>query len=111
MYGKGSKESMTNQMARAREAGAKGLIVTLDCSSRAVGTGAAPGPPSASTCRLWRVRPRGHRASALATRLRQTRKLPDLTTPNGHRHRRAGPDLLRRLRPMDTARPPGTTCD
>ncbi|GAA5040424.1 heme/flavin dehydrogenase (mycofactocin system) [Thermocatellispora tengchongensis] len=83
MYWMGGKEAMARRVERAREAGAKGLIVTLDWSFSHGRDWGSPRIPERLTLReMARFAPEAlTRPRWLAGYLR-SRSLPDLTTPN-----------------------------
>jgi L-lactate dehydrogenase (cytochrome)/glycolate oxidase len=83
MYWMGSKDSMLAQMARAREAGAQGLIVTLDWSfSHGRDWGSPWIPERLDLKAMARFAPEGITHPRWLLAFAKTRKLPDLTTPN-----------------------------
>ncbi|MEU2927146.1 pre-mycofactocin synthase MftD [Streptomyces sp. NPDC007251] len=83
MYWMGSKDSMIAQMERAREAGAKGLIVTLDWSfSHARDWGSPHIPERLDLKAMARFAPEGITHPRWLLAFARTRRLPDLTTPN-----------------------------
>ncbi|MGW4736341.1 pre-mycofactocin synthase MftD [Streptomyces shenzhenensis] len=83
MYWMGSKDSMLAQMARAREAGAQGLIVTLDWSfSHGRDWGSPWIPERLNLKAMARFAPEGITHPRWLLAFAKTRKLPDLTTPN-----------------------------
>ncbi|MFI1072626.1 pre-mycofactocin synthase MftD [Streptomyces puniciscabiei] len=83
MYWMGSKDSMIAQMERAREAGAKGLIVTLDWSfSHGRDWGSPHIPEHLDLKAMARFAPEGITHPRWLLAFARTRRLPDLTTPN-----------------------------
>ncbi|MER7986136.1 pre-mycofactocin synthase MftD [Streptomyces noursei] len=83
MYWMGSKDSMIAQMERAREAGAKGLIVTLDWSfSHGRDWGSPRIPERLDLKAMARFAPEGITHPRWLLAFARTRRLPDLTTPN-----------------------------
>ncbi|MEU5060164.1 MULTISPECIES: pre-mycofactocin synthase MftD [unclassified Streptomyces] len=83
MYWMGSKDSMIAQMERAREAGAKGLIVTLDWSfSHGRDWGSPHIPERLDLKAMARFAPEGITHPRWLLAFARTRRLPDLTTPN-----------------------------
>lgn len=83
MYWMGSKDSMIAQMERAREAGAKGLIVTLDWSfSHGRDWGSPHIPERLGLKAMARFAPEGITHPRWLLAFARTRRLPDLTTPN-----------------------------
>ncbi|MEU4929310.1 pre-mycofactocin synthase MftD [Streptomyces yokosukanensis] len=83
MYWMGGKDSMIAQMERAREAGAKGLIVTLDWSfSHGRDWGSPHIPERLDLKAMARFAPEGITHPRWLLAFARTRRLPDLTTPN-----------------------------
>ena len=83
MYWMGSKDSMLAQMERARAAGAKGLIVTLDWSfSHGRDWGSAHIPERLDLKAMARFAPEGVAHPRWLYAFLKSRSLPDLTTPN-----------------------------
>ncbi|NBE50020.1 pre-mycofactocin synthase MftD [Streptomyces boluensis] len=83
MYWMGSKDSMLAQMQRARAAGAKGLIVTLDWSfSHGRDWGSPRIPERLDLKALARFAPEGIAHPRWLLAFARARRLPDLTTPN-----------------------------
>ncbi|MQY33888.1 putative mycofactocin system heme/flavin oxidoreductase MftD [Streptomyces sp. RB17] len=83
MYWMGGKDSMIAQMERAREAGAKGLIVTLDWSfSHGRDWGSPHIPERLGLKAVARFAPEGLTHPRWLLAFARTRRLPDLTTPN-----------------------------
>ncbi|MGW4561221.1 pre-mycofactocin synthase MftD [Streptomyces sp. NPDC004561] len=83
MYWMGGKDSMLAQMQRAREAGAKGLIVTLDWSfSHGRDWGSPWIPERLDLKAMARFAPEGITHPRWLLAFAKTRRLPDLTTPN-----------------------------
>ncbi len=83
MYWMGSKERMVTQMERARAAGAKGLIVTLDWSfSHGRDWGSPWIPERLDLKAMARFAPEGITHPRWLLAFARTRRLPDLTTPN-----------------------------
>ncbi|MFF3919725.1 pre-mycofactocin synthase MftD [Streptomyces sp. NPDC001852] len=83
MYWMGSKDSMIAQMERARKAGAKGLIVTLDWSfSHGRDWGSPHIPERLDLKAMARFAPEGITHPRWLLAFARTRRLPDLTTPN-----------------------------
>ncbi|MFI1434362.1 pre-mycofactocin synthase MftD [Streptomyces lydicus] len=83
MYWMGSKDSMIAQMERARAAGAKGLIVTLDWSfSHGRDWGSPHIPERLDLKAMARFAPEGITHPRWLLAFARTRHLPDLTTPN-----------------------------
>jgi len=83
MYWMGSKEGMVAQMDRARAAGAKGLIVTLDWSfSHGRDWGSPWIPERLDLKAMARFAPEGITHPRWLLAFARARRLPDLTTPN-----------------------------
>ncbi|MGD1220704.1 pre-mycofactocin synthase MftD [Streptomyces krungchingensis] len=83
MYWMGGKDSMLAQMQRAREAGAKGLIVTLDWSfSHGRDWGSPWIPERLDLKAMARFAPEGITHPRWLLAFARSRRLPDLTTPN-----------------------------
>ncbi|WP_435222932.1 pre-mycofactocin synthase MftD [Streptomyces sp. Tue6028] len=83
MYWMGGKDSMLAQMQRAREAGAKGLIVTLDWSfSHGRDWGSPWIPERLGLKAMARFAPEGITHPRWLLAFARSRRLPDLTTPN-----------------------------
>ncbi|QHA03209.1 mycofactocin biosynthesis FMN-dependent deaminase MftD [Streptomyces broussonetiae] len=83
MYWMGGKDSMIAQVERAREAGAKGLIVTLDWSfSHGRDWGSPHIPERLDLKAMARFAPEGITHPRWLLAFARTRRLPDLTTPN-----------------------------
>jgi heme/flavin dehydrogenase (mycofactocin system) len=83
MYWMGSRETMVRQMDRARAAGAKGLIVTLDWSfSHGRDWGSPKIPETLDARSMLRFAPEGLTRPRWLAGWARTRSLPDLTTPN-----------------------------
>lgn len=83
MYWMGSKERMVTQMERARAAGAKGLIVTLDWSfSHGRDWGSPWIPERVDLKAMARFAPEGITHPRWLLAFARTRQLPDLGTPN-----------------------------
>ena len=83
MYWVGDRDRILQRAERAKKAGAKALIVTLDWSFATAATGAARPSPRSSTSRRWSS---SRRRAILRPRwlldLMRHGGLPDLTTPN-----------------------------
>jgi heme/flavin dehydrogenase (mycofactocin system) len=83
LYWSGSKDSMLQRMDRARRAGAKGLIVTLDWSFANGRDWGSPWIPEKMDLRaLLRLAPGGILRPGYVRQWLQHGGLPDLTTPN-----------------------------
>ncbi len=83
MYWMGSKDSMITQMERARQADAKGLIVTLDWSfSHGRDWGSPWIPERLNLKAMARYAPAGLAHPRWLLAFAKAGKLPDLTTPN-----------------------------
>lgn len=83
MYWMGSKDSMLAQMERARTAGAKGLIVTLDWSfSHGRDWGSPRIPERLDLKAMARFAPEGLTHPRWLLAFARSRRLPDLTAPN-----------------------------
>jgi L-lactate dehydrogenase (cytochrome)/glycolate oxidase len=83
MYWMGDKDSMLAQMARARAAGAKGLIVTLDWSfSHGRDWGSPHIPERIDLKAMARFAPEGITHPRWLLAFARSRRLPDLTAPN-----------------------------
>jgi len=83
MYWMGGKEGMVAQMDRARAAGAKGLIVTLDWSfSHGRDWGSPWIPERLDLKAMARFAPEGITHPRWLLAFARARRLPDLTTPN-----------------------------
>ncbi|WP_412519486.1 mycofactocin biosynthesis FMN-dependent deaminase MftD [Actinomadura madurae] len=89
IYWMGGKDAMEHRIARAREAGAKGLIVTLDWSFSHGRDRGSPRIPERLTLReMARFAPEALARPRWLLGFLRARGLPDLTTPNV-----AGPGL------------------
>ena len=103
MYWTGDRDVMIQRMERARAAGAKGLIATLDWSFSHGPRLGQPGDPGEGRpqddgpdrARRWSTRPRW------LCEFARTGSIPDLTAPNLAPPGEHGPDLLRRLLRVD----------
>ncbi|MFJ8810825.1 pre-mycofactocin synthase MftD [Streptomyces sp. NPDC102490] len=83
MYWMGDKDSMVRHMERARTAGAKALILTLDWSfSHGRDWGSPRIPERLDLKALVRFAPEGVTRPAWLLDFARTRRLPDLTVPN-----------------------------
>ncbi|MGW0949199.1 pre-mycofactocin synthase MftD [Streptomyces sp. NPDC002623] len=83
MYWMGSKDFMLAQLDRARTAGAKGLIVTLDWSFSHGRDWGSPWIPERLNLRaMARFAPEGISRPGWLWDFAKSRRLPDLTTPN-----------------------------
>ncbi|RAG82427.1 mycofactocin system-associated heme/flavin dehydrogenase [Streptacidiphilus pinicola] len=83
MYWMGDKDSMLGQMARARAAGAKGLIVTLDWSfSHGRDWGSPHIPERLDLKAMARFAPEGITHPRWLLAFARSRRLPNLTAPN-----------------------------
>jgi L-lactate dehydrogenase (cytochrome)/glycolate oxidase len=83
MYWMGTRDTMVRQMDRARAAGAKGLIVTLDWSfSHGRDWGSPQIPETLDAKAMLRFAPEGLTRPRWLLGWAKTRQLPDLTTPN-----------------------------
>jgi heme/flavin dehydrogenase (mycofactocin system) len=83
MYWMGTKDSMLAQMERARTAGAKGLIVTLDWSfSHGRDWGSPWIPERLDLKAMTRFAPEALAHPRWLLAFAKSRRLPDLTTPN-----------------------------
>ncbi|MEU5880541.1 pre-mycofactocin synthase MftD [Spirillospora sp. NPDC047279] len=83
MYWMGDRDFMVRQMDRARAAGARGLIVTLDWSfSHSRDRGSPWIPDRLDLKALVRLAPQGLARPRWTLAWARTRRLPDLTTPN-----------------------------
>jgi heme/flavin dehydrogenase (mycofactocin system) len=83
MYWMGTKDSMLAQMERARAAGAKGLIVTLDWSfSHGRDWGSPWIPERVGLKAMARFAPEALAHPRWLLAFARSRRLPDLTTPN-----------------------------
>jgi pre-mycofactocin synthase len=83
MYWMGTRDSMLRQMERARTAGARGLIVTLDWSfSHGRDWGSPQIPETLNARAMLRFAPEGLARPRWLLSWARSRHLPDLTTPN-----------------------------
>jgi pre-mycofactocin synthase len=83
MYWMGTRDSMLRQMERARTAGARGLIVTLDWSfSHGRDWGSPQIPETLNARAMLRFAPEGLARPSWLLSWARSRHLPDLTTPN-----------------------------
>ncbi|MEV0972381.1 pre-mycofactocin synthase MftD [Microtetraspora glauca] len=83
MYWMGDRDSMVRRMERARAAGAKGLIATLDWSfSNGRDWGSPWIPERLNLKAMVRFAPQGLSRPGWLFDYARTRRLPDLTTPN-----------------------------
>ena len=83
MYWVGSRDDMAARMARARSAGAVGIIVTLDWSFSFGRDWGSPHIPEKMTVReMIRMAPEGLSRPAWLLQWARTGRLPDLTVPN-----------------------------
>ena len=83
MYWMGTRDSMLRQMERARTAGARGLIVTLDWSfSHGRDWGSPQIPETLNPRAMLRFAPEGLARPRWLLSWARSRHLPDLTTPN-----------------------------
>jgi len=83
MYWMGDRDAMLRRMERAREAGAVGLIATLDWSfSHGRDWGSPSIPDSIGVRTMARFAPEVVRRPRWLLEFAKTRKLPDLTVPN-----------------------------
>jgi L-lactate dehydrogenase (cytochrome)/glycolate oxidase len=83
MYWMGTRDSMLRQMERARIAGARGLIVTLDWSfSHGRDWGSPQIPETLNARAMLRFAPEGLARPSWLLSWARSRHLPDLTTPN-----------------------------
>ncbi|MFC4000517.1 pre-mycofactocin synthase MftD [Prauserella oleivorans] len=83
VYWQGSRDSMIARMDRAKQAGAKGLIVTLDwVFATARDWGAPPIPEKVDLKAAITFAPQVLVKPGWLARYVRTRRLPDLTTPN-----------------------------
>ena len=83
MYWSGTKDQMSAQLDRARSAGAKGLIATLDWSFSHSRDWGSPHIPERMTLnQLIRLSPQGLARPRWLTSYLRTGHLPDLTVPN-----------------------------
>ncbi|GAA4057503.1 pre-mycofactocin synthase MftD [Actinomadura miaoliensis] len=83
MYWMGSKDWMVRRMERAREAGAAGLIVTLDWSFSHGRDWGSPWIPERLDLRaMARLAPQALSRPAWLAEYARSRRLPDLTVPN-----------------------------
>ncbi|MEU6379000.1 pre-mycofactocin synthase MftD [Streptomyces sp. NPDC046909] len=83
MYWMGTKDSMLRHLERARAAGAKGLIVTLDWSfSHGRDWGSPVIPERLDLKAMVRFAPEGLARPHWLMDFARTRRLPDLTVPN-----------------------------
>jgi pre-mycofactocin synthase len=95
MYWMGTRDSMVRQMDRARTAGAKGLIVTLDWSfSHGRDWGSPKIPESLDAKAMLRFAPEGLTRPRWLLDWAKTRQLPDLTTPNLAQEGQAAPTFF-----------------
>jgi heme/flavin dehydrogenase (mycofactocin system) len=83
MYWAGSRERMLQTLDRAREAGAVGVIVTLDWSFSMGRDWGSPSIPEKMDLKaMMRFAPEGLRRPRWLMEFAKTGKVPDLTTPN-----------------------------
>ncbi|HEY5181092.1 MAG TPA: pre-mycofactocin synthase MftD [Dermatophilaceae bacterium] len=83
MYWMGTKDSMLRRMARARAAGATGLIATLDWSFSSGRDWGSPTIPEVMDLKaMMRLAPEGLTRPAWLLQYARTGHLPDLRTPN-----------------------------
>lgn len=83
MYWVGSREQLVQRMERARDAGAKGLIMTLDWSfSNGRDWGSPTIPEKMDWKTMLRFAPEGLLRPRWLYDFARTRHIPDLTTPN-----------------------------
>jgi heme/flavin dehydrogenase (mycofactocin system) len=83
LYWMGSRDSIVRRMERARAAGAKGLIVTLDWSfSHGRDWGSPVIPEQLDLKAMMRFAPEGLARPRWLLDYAKTRQLPDLTAPN-----------------------------
>ncbi len=102
MYWTGDRDVMVQRMQRAHDAGAKGLIATLDWSfSMGRDWGSPEIPDKVDLFTMVRFAPAVATQAALALRVRQVRPAarPDHAQPGSARGR--GADVLRGVRRVD----------